>query len=202
MGKGKISIIVAMDSKRGIGKGNTLLWHIPDELRRFREITTGHPIIMGRKTFESIGRPLPNRTNIVITRDPDFKAEGIIVVHSLEEGLKLGQKYHDREIFVIGGGQIFEQALPLADKLYVTQVEGDFNATVFFPEYKHLFTKKVSEKEMKLPGIRPAVSFSSQQNESIAKLGKKEAEGTKDGKPKTFKMSKALFQIKFLELTK
>lgn len=149
MKKPKISIIVAMDIKRGIGKDNGLLWHIPEELKHFKEITLGHPIIMGRKTFESIGRALPGRTNIIITRDLGFKTEGCVVVNSLGEALRLAQgKPGDEEIFIIGGGQIFEQALNLADKLYVTQVEGDFNATVFFPEYEYIFKKVVYKSEL------------------------------------------------------
>lgn len=184
MGKPRISIIVAMDESRGIGKRNALLWHIPEELKHFKEITIGHPIIMGRKTFESIGRPLRNRTNIVITRDSNFKAEGCEVVHSLKQAIDVASKsqnFDDRRIFVIGGGQIFEQALEMGvvDKLYVTLVDGSFDATVFFPEYEHLFTKKVFEKEIKAEGTR----FD------------REARQAKDRNPKTFK-------IKFLELEK
>lgn len=148
--KKKISIIVAMDSKRGIGKDNGLLWNIPEELKRFREITMGHPIIMGRKTHESIGRPLPGRANIVITRDPNFKAEGCIVVNTLEEAIeKAKTEEGSEEIFIIGGGQIYEQAMDsgVVDKLYVTEVEGDFGATVFFPEFENTFNKKVLESE-------------------------------------------------------
>ncbi len=177
MNKPTISIIVAMDLKRGIGKNNGLLWHIPEELKHFREITTGHPIIMGRKTYESIGKPLPNRTNIVITRDTKFKAVGVVIVNSLDDALNT-TKFHpgggtDEEIFIIGGGQIYKQAIEsgLVDKLYITIVHQEFpEATVFFPEYEHLFTKIISEKYIK-------------------------AEGTKDGKPE-------IFRIKFLELVK
>lgn len=131
-----------MDEKRGIGKHNKLMWHIPGELSRFKRITMGHPIIMGRKTFESIGRILPGRTNIIVTHDTDYRMEGAIVVHSLEEALRSAQgKRGDNEVFVIGGGQIFEQVLPLVNKLYLTLVKGDFGADVFFPDYSEF--KKV-----------------------------------------------------------
>nr|AIA15636.1 Dihydrofolate reductase [uncultured bacterium] len=142
----KISIIVAMDEKRGIGKENTLMWKIPGELKRFKEITTGHPIIMGRKTFDSIGRVLPGRTNIIITRDIHYVVDGAVVVHSLEEALKKAKGIDAEEIFVIGGGQIFQQALPQVDRLYLTLVQGDFSADTFFPDYS-AFTKKISEEQ-------------------------------------------------------
>lgn len=155
MNKPKISIIVAMGPKREIGSKNGLLWHIPAELKRFKEITTGHPIIMGRKTHESIGRVLPNRTNIVITKDENFSSEGAVVAHSLEEALRLACTECNRsaslaqgndECFIIGGGQIYEQALPLADKLYLTLVEGDFpQADTFFPNYSE-FKRQVFEQ--------------------------------------------------------
>lgn len=162
----KISLIVAIDKNRGIGKDNGLLWHIPDELKRFREITTGYPIIMGRKTYESIGRPLPNRTNIIITRDPNFAVEGAVVVNSLEQALAEASNPPNAsspsEIFIIGGGQIFKETMDknLADKLYLTIVElspstslrTGFSPTVFFPEYKHIFTKKVFEKTIEAEG--------------------------------------------------
>jgi dihydrofolate reductase len=138
-----ISIIVAMDKNRLIGGENKLLWNIPGELKRFKEITTGHPIIMGRKTHQSIGRVLPNRTNIIITRDPDYKVEGAIVVNSLEQAIKAAENViatevkqsEPPEIFVIGGGQIYQQALPLADRLYVTVVDGEYEGDTYFPDY-------------------------------------------------------------------
>lgn len=142
--KPKISIIVAVaGKKRVIGKRGALPWYIPAELKRFKEITTGHPIIMGRKTHESIGRALPGRTNIVITRDPNYQAEGCIVVHSLDEAIKVAK---EKEIFIIGGGQIYEQALPRADKLYLTYIEKQIEGDVFFPDYSQ-FKKKVNESD-------------------------------------------------------
>lgn len=146
-----VSIIVAMDEKRGIGKSNTLMWHIPDDLKRFKQLTTGHPIIMGRKTFESIGRVLPNRTNIIITRDPSFTVPEAIITHSLEEAFRQAQdKPGADEIFVIGGGQIFKEAMEksFVDKLYLTLVKGDFGADTFFPNYAE-FTKVVFDQEGK-----------------------------------------------------
>lgn len=140
MHKPCISIIVAMDDTRGIGKHNALMWRIPGELPRFKKITTGHPIIMGRKTFESIGRVLPGRTNIVITRNGDFSFEGVVVVSSLPEAIEKACLLDQNEIFILGGGQIYAQALPFADKLYVTRVKGDFGADTFFPEYSDFRT--------------------------------------------------------------
>lgn len=142
----KVCIVAALDEKRGIGKNNDLLFRISEDLKRFRELTNGQPIIMGRKTFESIGRVLPNRTNIIVTRDKNFKAAGTIVVHSLKEALRQAQgKPGNEEIFIIGGGQIFAQALPLVQKLYLTLVEGDYTADTFFPDYSEF--KKIVRKQ-------------------------------------------------------
>lgn len=145
MAKPKISIIVALDDKNGIGKSGGLLWHISEDLKHFKEITSGHPIIMGRKTHESIGRVLPNRTNIIITRDKNFQAEGCIVVHSLDEALEKART-ENIETFIIGGGEIYAQALAKAGKIYLTKVRGDFGATVFFPDYSD-FNKITKESD-------------------------------------------------------
>lgn len=167
--RSRLSIIVAVDEKRGIGKNNDLLVKIPEDLKRFRKITTGHPVIMGRKTFESIGRVLPNRTNIIITRDSGYvsrhpeldSGSNVKVVDSLEKAIEIARKeemlkpvQHDneKEIFVIGGGQIFEQVLPLADRIYLTFVKGDFEADVFFPDYSE-FKKIVSQEEGESEGL-------------------------------------------------
>lgn len=134
-----------MGKNRAIGKNNSLLWHIPEELKRFKSITMGHPIIMGRKTYESIGKPLPGRTNIVITRDEDYSSDGVEVVHSLEEALRFASLTQgDDEIFVIGGGQIYQQAINLADKLYLTIVDDNPEADTYFPDYS-AFSKIVFE---------------------------------------------------------
>lgn len=130
----KISIIAALaGKKRVIGSSNKIPWYIQGELKRFKEITIGHPIIMGRKTHESIGKALPGRTNIVITHDPNYLAEGCVVVHGLEEALRQAQG--DDECFVIGGGQIYKEALPLADKLYLTYIDKEISGDVYFPDY-------------------------------------------------------------------
>lgn len=125
------SIIVAYDKNRGIGAANDLLWQrdLPADLARFKELTTGHPIIMGRKTFESIGRALPNRRNIVVSHH-DINVEGIETVTSLEDAYNL---VVDEDVFVIGGGQIYAQALPTVDSIYVTEVDASFAAEIFFP---------------------------------------------------------------------
>lgn len=149
-----ISIIAAIGKNRELGKDNKLLWHIPEDLKHFKEITSGHPVIMGRKTFDSIGRVLPNRLNIVITRNPVFetlvykKAKGqLIAVNSLEKAVGEAKRHGEKdEIFIIGGGQIFKQAIGIADKLYLTVIDKEFDADSFFPDYS-MFTKKVFEKE-------------------------------------------------------
>jgi len=136
----KISMISAIAENRAIGKNNQLLWHIPEDFKHFKEITTGHAMIMGQKTFESIGKPLPNRTSIVITNDPNFKAEGVIICYSIPEALKKAKEVEKDEVFVIGGGSIYKQFIDLVDKLYLTIVEGNFEADTFFPDYSQ-FTK-------------------------------------------------------------
>jgi len=148
-----ISIIVAIGKNRAIGKNNQLLWHLPEDLRHFKKITTGNIVVMGRKTYESIGRPLPNRTNIIVTNDKKYKAEGCIIKHSLDEVLNEAKTYKDKEVFVIGGGQIYEQALPHAKKLYLTIVDDEPEADTFFPDYSD-FKNIISEEELEQKGIR------------------------------------------------
>ena len=128
-----ISIIVAIARNGVIGGDNRLLWHISEDLRRFKALTTGHPVVMGRKTWESLGRPLPGRTNVVLTRQPDFAPEGAVVVHSLEEAVRMFPP--QEEVFIIGGGELYAQALPLADRLYITTVEADYEGDVRFPKW-------------------------------------------------------------------
>lgn len=127
-----VSLIVATDENNGIGKNNQLPWHLPADLKHFKTLTTGHPIIMGRKTFDSIGKALPNRTNIVISRQSNYVAEGATVVSSLQDAYDLCDD--ETEAFVIGGAQIFEQALPQADILYLTVIHHVFDADTFFPK--------------------------------------------------------------------
>ena len=129
-----ISLIAAMDKNRVIGKDGKLPWHLPKDMKYFRDKTKGKPVIMGRKTYESIGRPLPERTNIIISRDKDYKVEGCIVVHSIDEALKTAGNVE--EVMVIGGSQIYKEFLPKANKLYLTLIEADFDGDTYFPEYK------------------------------------------------------------------
>jgi len=127
-----LSVIVAIADNGVIGGGNELLWHIPDDLKRFKKITSGHCVIMGRKTFESIGKPLPNRRNIVVTRNLEFYDEGVEVANSLEDAMEMTK--NEAEAFVIGGGEIYRQALPMASKLYITRVHGKYKGDTYFPE--------------------------------------------------------------------
>jgi dihydrofolate reductase len=124
---------------------NTLPWYIPDDFKRMREVTTGHAIIMGRKTFESIGRVLPKRTNIIISRDPNYIVKDAYVCSSLTDAILEARKHEKEEIFIFGGGQIFEQAITFADKLYLTVVHKEIEGDTFFPDYS-AYTKKVYEK--------------------------------------------------------
>jgi dihydrofolate reductase len=126
-----ITIIAAIANKNALGKDNDLIWNLPADLKRFKKTTSGHHIIMGRNTFESIGKPLPNRTTVIITRNKYYKAQGCIVVHSLEEALKIA--ITDNSPFIIGGAQIYEQALSIADRLDITEVHHSFEADAFFP---------------------------------------------------------------------
>lgn len=131
----KVALICAMADNRVIGKDNQTPWHLPNDMKHFKEVTMDHPVIMGRKTYESIGRPLPGRRNIVITRQEDLKIEGCDVVHSLEEALELAKGDSPKEIDVIGGEQIYSLALPLADRIYLTIVHADIEGDAYFPEF-------------------------------------------------------------------
>lgn len=146
MSKPTISIICSIASDRAIGKDNKLLWRIPKDLKHFKEITSGHTVVMGQKTYESIGKPLPNRTNVVISDDYSFNSENVIVARSLEEGLNKAREIEKEEIFIIGGGSIYRQFLPMTDKLYLTIVEGNYDADTFFPDYSE-FKNLISEEK-------------------------------------------------------
>lgn len=141
----KISIFAALSDNNVIGVKNGLPWYIPDDFKRMKEVTSGHTIIMGRKTYESIGRILPMRVNIIITRDPGYKVEGGIVVSSLADALLEARKHEKHEIFIFGGGQVFKEAIPITDKLYLTIVHKDVEGDTYFPDFSG-FTKKVYEK--------------------------------------------------------
>nr|AIA18820.1 Dihydrofolate reductase [uncultured bacterium] len=146
MNKPKISIFAALSENHVIGVKGGLPWHIPDDFKRMKEVTMGHTIVMGRKTYESIGRVLPKRTNIIISRDPDYKVDGGIVRLSLDEALTEAKKHETDEIFIFGGGQIFEQAMPITDKLYLTIVHKNIEGDTYFPDYS-MFIKKVFEQK-------------------------------------------------------
>ena len=135
----KVSLIVAVSENGVIGKDNDLIWHLPKDMKFFKETTIGHHVIMGRKNFESIPHkysPLPNRTNVIITRQADYRAEGCVVVNSVEAALEIAKQNRDTEPFVIGGGQIYKLALEanLVDKIYLTKIHHAFDGDTFFPE--------------------------------------------------------------------
>jgi dihydrofolate reductase len=147
MNNPRISMISAIARKdRAIGKDNALLWHIPEDFKYFKDLTSGHAIIMGENTFRSIGKALPNRTNIVLTLSPDFAPMDCIVVRSIEEALEQARRVEQDEIFICGGASVYKQMIPYADRLYLTLVDGEFEADTFFPDYSE-FTKVISEEK-------------------------------------------------------
>jgi dihydrofolate reductase len=142
-----ISLIAAIGKNNELGKENKLLWSLPADMKHFKDITTLHTVIMGRKTFESIGRPLPNRRNIVITKNVSYKKEGVEVAHSLAHALDL-IKDKNEEIFIIGGGELYKETMPIADKLYITHVNAeDKEADTFFPEIIPVVWNEVKHEE-------------------------------------------------------
>jgi dihydrofolate reductase len=130
-----VSIIVAMDRQGGIGKENRLPWRLSSDLKRFKELTMGHHLIMGRKTFESIGKPLPGRTMIVVSRDPEYRPADCLTAHSVEEALDVAASAGEGEAFIGGGAEIYRSALPMADRIYLTEVEAEVGTDTFFPEF-------------------------------------------------------------------
>lgn len=129
-----LSAIVAMAENRVIGNGNKMPWHLPADLKHFKTVTNGHPVLMGRKTFESIGKPLPNRTNMIITRDRQYSAQDCLIVNDLNTALSMAQEIDQNEIFVIGGAEIYRQLLPKVQRLYVTEIHHPFQGDAHFPE--------------------------------------------------------------------
>lgn len=127
-----ITVIAAVSENNALGKENQLLWHLPDDFKRFKTLTSGHYIIMGRKTFESFPKPLPNRTHVIISRQANYHPEGCIVVNSLEQAIETCPK--TEEVFIIGGGEIYRQSIAVADKLDLTKVHATFEADTYFPE--------------------------------------------------------------------
>lgn len=153
----KINLIVAVDENNGIGKDNQLPWHLPADLKHFKNLTSGHSILMGRKTFDSIGKALPNRRNIVISKQSGLQHQDIKFCNSLEEAIQLCS--NEDEIFIIGGAQIFEQALPLSDTLYLTIIHHNFNADTFFPKINPEEWIEV-EKNLHYPDEKNLYSYS------------------------------------------
>lgn len=142
-----LTIIAAVAKNNALGKNNQLIWHLPADLKRFKKITSGHHVIMGRKTFESLGKPLPNRTTIIITRNTNFKAAGCIIVNSLTEAVKIAAI--DENPFILGGAEIYKQAMDVADILDLTIVHKEFDADVFFPEIDPTIWKETSREDLK-----------------------------------------------------
>lgn len=146
-----ISIISAIGKNNEIGRKNDLLWSLPADMKHFKETTSGHTVIMGQKTFESIGRPLPNRRNIVLTKDRNFKPEGVEIIYSPEKIIKISRTLLDKNIFIIGGGMIYKLFIEKADKLYITHVDAEFpDADTYFPVIdENIWQKIKSEKHPK-----------------------------------------------------
>lgn len=142
-----ITIIAAVASNNALGKDNQLIWHLPADLKRFKKVTLGHHIIMGRKTFESLGKPLPKRTTIIITRNKNYKQEGCIVVNSLKQAIKAAKE--DENPYILGGAEIYKQAIEIADKLDITLVNQSFEADAFFPEIDFTIWKETSREDFK-----------------------------------------------------
>ena len=134
-----ISLIAALSKNRVIGKNNDLPWHLPDDMKYFMQTTKGHHVIMGRKNYDSIPekfRPLPNRTNIVVTHQKNFKADNCTIVHSVEEGIELAKKNKEQEAFIIGGAEIYKLGFPISQRLYLTEIDAVIEGDTFFPEFK------------------------------------------------------------------
>lgn len=150
-----ISLLVAMDKKHVIGFENEMPWHLPNDLKYFKEKTTDHAIIMGRKTFDSIGRVLPNRRNIVLTRQQTDFPKGVEVIHDIDSIYQLNRENPSQELFVIGGGDLFEQVLPYADRMYITEIDEEFPGDTYFPRFKAeewlLASKVKGDKNMNNP---------------------------------------------------
>lgn len=128
-----LTLIAAMAKNRVIGKDNDLIWHFPDDLKHFKKLTSGHHVIMGRKTYESVGRPLPNRTNIIITRQQDYQAEGCLIAHDLESALALVE--NDDQPFIVGGAEIYKQSLDFAKTIELTLIHSEYEGDTYFPDF-------------------------------------------------------------------
>jgi len=153
MTKPIISLVAAMAKNRVIGKDNGMPWHLPADLKHFKAVTLGKPIIMGRKTYESIGRPLPGRQNIVISRNPDYQASGCDTVTSIESAIDLVADVE--EVMIIGGGFLYSQVLPQANKLYLTFIDSEIDGDTQFPEYEHLSLTEIKRESFKADERNP-----------------------------------------------
>ena len=142
-----ISLLVAAAENNAIGKNNQLLWSLPNDMKFFKNTTWGMPVIMGRKTYESVDKPLPGRFNIVITRQTDWKAEGVIVAKDLQDALQKAAETNCNEVFVIGGGEIYKWAIDIADKILITRVHASFDADTFFPEINETRWKLIANQD-------------------------------------------------------
>lgn len=153
-----ITIMAAVAENNALGKNNDLIWHLPADLKRFKKLTHGHHVIMGRKTFESLGKPLPHRMNIIITRNPHYIAKGCIVVNSLEEALKAAAA--DDNPFILGGAEIYAQAMEVADRMDITHIHHSFDADAFFPEIDMKLWEETGREDHPADGRNPyAYSF-------------------------------------------
>ncbi len=148
MSNQNISIIVAISENGVIGKSNSLIWHLPADLKHFKQLTVGHHIVMGRKTFESIGKPLPQRTSIIVSRNNDFKADNCFVVNTLEDAFSIAK--NDSEIFIIGGGEIYKNSIEFANKLYITEIHQSFDGDTFFPDIEWKNWELIDEIDNKI----------------------------------------------------
>ncbi len=155
--RSSLSAVIAIDRNRVIGHQGKLPWHLPADLKRFKALTMGHHIIMGRKTWESIGKPLPGRTSVVISRDPNYSAAGAIVVESLAQAREVASS--DAEAFVIGGAEIFREALPQLDRLYLTRIDAEYSGDVFLPVFEDDGWELVSEESHAAADGRPPWTF-------------------------------------------
>ena len=142
-----ITIIAAIGKNGELGKNNDLIWHLPNDLKRFKKVTAGHHVIMGRKTFESLGKPLPNRTNIIITRNKNYTAEGCVIVNSLDDALLAAKD--DKNPYILGGAEIYNQAIKIVDVLDLTLVDAELDADAFFPKVDTTIWKEVSRENHK-----------------------------------------------------
>ena len=140
-----VSLIVAVARNGTIGRDGDLPWHLPTDLRRFKALTMGHHLVVGRKTWEEVGRPLPGRVMVVVTRDPEFRPEGVIVVHSVEQALQAARG--DDEVFIAGGGEIYRQALPIVDRMYITRIHAEVAGDTTFPEIDHAHWRLVDRED-------------------------------------------------------